>query len=91
MVYFDRRDWVKCFENVLKGILLIVGKIYYWSSIILKLNLIRVSAMLSHFSRVQLCVTPQRAAHQAPSSLGFSRQEYWSGLPFSRVSKDSNK
>ena len=43
MVYIDRRDWVKYFENVRKGILLIVGKIYYWSSIILKLGLIRVS------------------------------------------------
>ena len=38
--------------------------------------------MLSRFSRVRLCATPQTAAHQAPSSLGFSRQEYWSGLPF---------
>ena len=38
--------------------------------------------MLSRFSRVRLCATPQMAAHQAPPSLGFSRQEYWSGLPF---------
>ena len=38
--------------------------------------------LLSHFSRVQLCVTPQTAAHQAPPSLGFSRQEHWSELPF---------
>ena len=38
--------------------------------------------LLSHFSRVQLCATPQTAAHQAPLSLGFSRQEHWSGLPF---------
>ena len=37
-------------------------------------------AMLSHFSRVPLCVTPQTAAHQASPSLGFSRQEHWSGL-----------
>ena len=67
--------------------------------------------LLSHFSRVQLCVTtlewvaisfsnawkwkvkvkllscvllfatPWTAAHQAPPSMGFSRQEYWSGLP----------
>ena len=37
--------------------------------------------LVSHFSRVQLCVTPQTAAHQAPPSLGLSRQEYWSGLP----------
>ena len=38
--------------------------------------------LLSCFSRVRLCVTPQTAAHQAPPSVGFSRQEYWSGLPF---------
>ena len=38
--------------------------------------------LLSHFSRVRLCATPQTAAHQAPRSLGFSRQEHWSGLPF---------
>ena len=38
--------------------------------------------LLSHFSRVRLCVTPQTAAHQALPSLGFSRQEYRSGLPF---------
>ena len=38
--------------------------------------------MLSRFSRVWLCATLWTAAHQAPLSLGFSRQEYWSGLPF---------
>ena len=38
--------------------------------------------LLSCFSRVRLCAVPQMAAHQAPLSLGFSRQEYWSGLPF---------
>ena len=38
--------------------------------------------LLSCFSRVRLCATPQTAAHQAAPSLGFSRQEYWSGLPF---------
>ena len=36
---------------------------------------------LHHFSRVQLLVTLWTAAHQAPLSMGFSRQEYWSGLP----------
>ena len=34
------------------------------------------------FSRVRLFVTPWTVAHQAPRSRGFSRQEYWSGLPF---------
>ena len=38
--------------------------------------------LLSHFSRVQLYATQWTAAHQAPPSLGFSRQEHWSGLPF---------
>ena len=38
--------------------------------------------LLSHFSCVRLCATPETAAHQAPLSLGFSRHEYWSGLPF---------
>ena len=38
--------------------------------------------LLSRFSRVRLCVTQWTAAHQAPPSLGFSRQEHWSGLPF---------
>ena len=37
--------------------------------------------LLSHFSCVWLCVTPQTAAHQAPPSPGFSRQEHWRGLP----------
>ena len=34
-------------------------------------------------SCVQLLATPWTAAHQAPLSMGFSRQEYWSGVPFS--------
>ena len=32
-------------------------------------------------SRVQLLATPWTAAHQAPPSMGFSRQEYWNGVP----------
>ena len=35
--------------------------------------------MLSH---VQIFATPWTVAHQAPLFMGFSRQEYWSGLPF---------
>ena len=33
-------------------------------------------------SRVQLFATPWTVARQAPLSMGFSKQEYWSGLPF---------
>ena len=36
----------------------------------------------SHISRVQLFATPWTVAHQAPLSMGFSRQEYWSRLLF---------
>ena len=35
--------------------------------------------LVSHFSHVQLFVTPWTIAHQAPLSMGFSRQEYWNG------------
>ena len=38
--------------------------------------------LLSHISRVRLFATTWIFAHQAPWSMGFSRQEYWSGLPF---------
>ena len=38
--------------------------------------------LLSRFSRVWLCASPEMVAHPAPLSLRFSRQEYWSGLPF---------
>ena len=37
--------------------------------------------MLSYFSCVRLFATLWTVAHQAPLSMGFSRQEYWSGLP----------
>ena len=38
--------------------------------------------VISCFSRVRLFVTPWTVAHQAPLSIEFSMQEYWSGLPF---------
>ena len=47
----------------------------YWGSSIPYIS------MLSYFNRVQHCATPWTVAHQAPLSMGFSRQESWSGLP----------
>ena len=38
--------------------------------------------LLSRLSSIRLCVTPWTEANQAPPSLGFSKQEHWSGLPF---------
>ena len=47
--------------------------------------------LLSRFSRVRLCVTPETAAHQASPSLRFSRQEHGSGLPFPSPMHESEK
>ena len=47
--------------------------------------------LLSRLSRVRLCATPSMAAHQALPSLGFSRQEHWSGLPFPPPMHESEK
>ena len=52
------------------------------SQLPLKALLLLLLLLLSCVSCVRLCVTPQMVAHQAPLSLGFSRQEHWSGLPF---------
>ena len=38
--------------------------------------------VLTSFSSVEFCATPWTVAHQVPLSMGFSKQEYWSGLPF---------
>ena len=42
----------------------------------------KVKVKVKSVSRVQLFVTPWTVAYQAPPSMGFSRQEYWSGLLF---------
>ena len=57
---------------------------WYWVEINSHIGLLLLLLLLlpSHFSRVRLSATQQTAAHQAPPSLGFSRQERWSGLPF---------
>ena len=47
--------------------------------------------LLSRFSRVRLYATAETAAHEAPLSLGFSRQEHWSGLPFPSPVHESEK
>ena len=44
--------------------------------------MLKVKVKVKSLSRVRLFATPWTVAHQAPPSMGFSRQEYWSGLPF---------
>jgi len=84
--------WLRDRENnvgmVILEILLVKVNIYiyiYLISIKYIYTHIYTSNMLlpSRFSRVQLCATPWTAAYQAPPSMGFSGQQYWSGVPFS--------
>ena len=59
--------------------------------LLLLLLLMLLLLLLSHFSHIQLCATPQTRAHQALPSLGFSRQEHWSGWPFPSPVHESEK
>ena len=52
-------------------------------------KLLLLLLLLSHFSRVRLLVTPWTAAHQASPSMGFSRQEYWSGVPLPSPTREA--
>ena len=62
------------------------SKVFFTWGNDLKKNTVRPSlvhlCMLSHFSWVQLCTIPWTVAHQAPLSMGVSRQAYWSRLPY---------
>ena len=53
-----------------------------YSIIVSTMLLLLLLVLLSHFSCVRLCVTLRTADCKAPVSMEFSRQEYWSGLPF---------
>ena len=50
-------------------------------------NVWKWKVKVKSLSRVQLVVTPWTAAYQAPLSMGFSRQEYWSGVPLPSLEK----
>ena len=64
----------------------------YWVIITIFLNSVYMRCCCCCcFSRVRLCATPETAAHQAPPSLGFSRQEHWSGSPFPSPMSESEK
>ena len=66
--------------TIFKGYTPFIGIIKYW-----------LLLLLSQFSRVRLCATPETAAHQASPSPGLSRQEHWSGLPFPSPAHESEK
>ena len=47
-----------------------------------KLIMLSLKVKVKSFSHVRLFATPWMVTYQAPQSMGFSKQEYWSGLPF---------
>ena len=63
----------KCYSLCLEYSSLLFLSYYFFTSFV----------CVKSLSRVRLFETPWTVAHQAPLSMGFSRQEYWSGLPFS--------
>ena len=67
----DREAWSAAIHGVTKS--------WTWLSDWTELNIVVTAQSLS---RVQLFAGPWTVAHQAPLSMEFSRQEYWSGLPF---------
>ena len=62
--------------------------VYWWLN---KELLLLLLLLLSRFSSVRLCATPETAAYQAPPSLGLSKGEHWSGLPFPSPMHESEK
>ena len=74
---------IRNFHQLLKGIKIDTATSHYSLAVSYKIKYhLMLLLLLSHFSRVRLCATSETAAHQAPPSLGFSRQDHWSGLPF---------
>ena len=63
----------------------------YNSIVFSMVRVVLLLLLLSRFSRVRLCATPQTAARQAPPSLGFSRQEHWSGFLQCRKAKSESE
>ena len=52
---------------------------------------VKVKVKVKLLSRVRLFATPWTVAYQAPPSMGFSRQECWSGVPFPSPGSNSDK
>ena len=73
------RYCARCWRNSQQSLLLSFWDLCPMSHYALYYNELLL-LLLSRFSHVRLCATPETAAHQAPPSLGFSRQEHWSGF-----------
>ena len=76
-------DLLPIFDQVVWFLLLLLSCMSYLCILVIKFLLVMPTCQPSHFSHVWLFVTPGTVACQAPLSMVFSRQEYWSGLPCS--------
>ena len=83
----ERLNWTELTSLKEAAFISMVKSIFSFSLSLLKLLLL----LLSRFSRIRLCATPKTAAHQAPPSLRFSRQEHRSGFPFLSPMHESEK
>ena len=83
VIFFASFSMRQCmvFHNALYHIFIIQISRRQCKNLVTNLGMLLL-LLLSRFSRVRLCATPGTAAHQAPPSLGFSRQEHWSGCHF---------
>ena len=79
----DGSPWGSSVPGVLQAITL------EWVAISFS-NAWKLKVKVKSFSRVQLFTTPWTAAYQASLSMGFSRQEYWSGVPLPSLRECSN-
>ena len=62
-----------------------------WKAWIMNTQFMHARVCVCVFSRIRRFLIPWSVACQAPLSLGFSRQEYWSGLPFPSISRGSSQ
>ena len=88
-VAYKTRDQPRITILSLKSNILRPVYFFFYSSIV-EYNVLLL-LLLSRFSRVRLCATPETVANEALPSLGFSRQECWSGLPFPSPVHESEK
>ena len=97
LAFSRQKYWSRFLHALLQGIFLTQGlnwsllRLLHSQAIFFFFFTISATWLLSHFSCFWLCATPETAAHQAPPSLGFSRQEHWSGLPFPFPMHESEK
>ena len=64
---------------------------FLWENMNIGTSKGEAAAAAKSLSHVRLFTTPWTAAHQAPPSMGFSRQEYWSGVPLPSLAGDRGK